>query len=467
MITKEQRQTEFHLECNPDGTMKCCTGCGTCKPLREFKVFDEPKFDPDMCSICEDERSETSHDCLVCDITRCGQSMICGACERGQEQESEKVEEQYVERRQRPRKMHRRSDPKKLMVFKNGMLDCSQGIDTWLYELTPSLFTYNVFPYSFDPSARSRLYEDTVNDIFNGDQERIRVWHQWLGYSLISDQSQEKLMFLIGGRRSGKGTLLSVLRGILGENQCVSTTYRSVGSRFGLAGLENKLAATIGDARMPSKTEANAALEAILQITGGDSVTIEPKFRPQHDAKLNCRFTVVANELPTFADSARALVARSIILNFPNDYFGREDVTLKRRLKEEANQGKLINYALDGLKDLRKQGYFTITKSSEAYYEAFEEITAPVSAFVKQCCTLRDDNEAYSTKDMLFEAWAAWCKLSNRQVGSAAYFARHLYQACPAIKNFRSTDNSGKRIQVFRGIVLQEWVYDEYLGRPK
>jgi len=358
-------------------------------------------------------------------------------------------------------------DPKNLMVFKNGVLDIEdymQTNDPQLYEHTPRLFTFNAFPYDFDPEARSRLYEDTVNDILNGDKEQIRAWHQWIGYCLISDVSQEKLMFLIGGRRSGKGTMLNTFWSILGKNQCVSTTFRSVGSRFGLAGLENKLAATIGDARMPTKAEANAALEVMLQISGGDTVTIEPKFKLQHDAQLGCRFTIAMNELPGFVDPALAFAARSIILKFPNDYLGKEDITLKRRLKEEASQGKLINYALDGLQNLRKQGGFTMPKSSEELIKALEETNAPVLAFVGECCIKIPS--AIIPRNQLYEAWAYWCNKTGHKYGNENYFGRWFKQACPTVEDAR-LNFDGRRQYCYRGITLQDWVYSQYLGKPK
>ena len=99
MITIEQRKNEFHVECNPDGVTKCCSRCATSKPLREFRVSDEPKLDPEACTMCDLERSK-SHACLVCDITRCGQHTICMACEKDceieQVQQAVEMRKKYI-----------------------------------------------------------------------------------------------------------------------------------------------------------------------------------------------------------------------------------------------------------------------------------------------------------------------------------------------------------------------------------
>jgi hypothetical protein len=48
------------------------------------------------------------------------------------------------------------------------------------------------------------------------------------------------------------------------------------------------------------------------------------------------------------------------ILTFPNSYLGRQNYTLKDQLIKEAKSGKLINFALRGLKSLyQNQGFIT------------------------------------------------------------------------------------------------------------
>ncbi len=430
----QAHEDEFDHEFNPTGTLRHCGWCGKTKNLSRFNK-DDNHFS--------------------------GYSINCRDCEAKEQtrKNSKGSSVQLLE-----------ADPKKLIVFKNGIFNVENYMATGnsqLYPHTPALFITDCVSYDFDPKARSQLYEDTINDIFSGDEECIRTWHQWLGYNLLPDMTQEKLMLLIGNTRSGKSTLIDVLRSVLSESQCISTSYSALANRFGCSPLVNKLAATIGDVRMPRKDVANVALDVLLKVTGGDSVPIEPKFQPQYDAYLKCRFTIAMNNLPTFSDSARAFVARSIILHLPNSYLGRENIRLKKDLKEEAANGKLINYALDGLKDLNKQGGFINPKSSKPFIESLEEITAPVSAFVKECCMLDDEDPTfYSVKDQLFDAWKAWCQKSNRSIGSREYFCRHLRQACPTVDGFRP-QLGNKRVQAFKGIKLQDWVYGEYLDAPQ
>ncbi|MCK5615823.1 hypothetical protein KAR91_78895 [Candidatus Pacearchaeota archaeon] len=356
--------------------------------------------------------------------------------------------------------------PSNLIIFKNGMLDVNEYVkgDIVMHNSDPRLFTYNVFPYDFDEDVWSNLYEDTYNQIFNENAECIRTLLQWLGYNLVPDMTLEKLMLFIGDTRSGKSTILETLHGILGRKQYNATSFQALANTHGLYSLMGKLAATLGDARTPRRGEADAALQTILQISGGDPVTVNPKYIQPFDVHLTCRFTVAMNNLPGFSDPAKAFVARSIVLNFPNSYVNREDFTLKARLKKEAKEGKLINFALQGLKDLREQGKFTMPVSSELLLQQLQEITAPVTAFVGECCDKIPN--AYIARDQLYEAWQIWCHKSGHNAGNKNYFGRWFRQACPGIESFRP-EIDGRRQYAYHGITLADWVYSAYLGRPK
>ncbi|KKK85699.1 hypothetical protein LCGC14_2770670, partial [marine sediment metagenome] len=58
------------------------------------------------------------------------------------------------------------------------------------------------------------------------------------------------------------------------------------------------------------------------------------------------------------------LEPRLNLLHFENSYIGREDRFLKKRLNKEADAGKLINFALRGLKRLRENRQFTLPPTS-------------------------------------------------------------------------------------------------------
>lgn len=355
--------------------------------------------------------------------------------------------------------------PSNLIIFKNGMLDikeyCKGNIK--LHDPDPRLFTYNVIPYAFDPKVWSNRFEDTYNQWMDEDEERIRLLAQWYGYNLVSDMSQEKLMIFVGPTRGGKGTACEVLQGIIGRNQYCSTSFQALSSPYGLSNLVGKLAAILGDAKTPRKSEADTALENILRIVGRDYITINPKYVTPYDIYPTCRFTIAMNNLPKFSDAAQAFVARSNILGFFNSYAGKEDTSLKTRLNKEAVEGKMINFALWGLKDLRKQGRFVIPGTSKALIRQLQEIVAPVLSFTEECCITGDEH--YILRTTLFEAWEHWCNRGHYNSTNINHFGHELKQAVPGVQDFRPTVDN-RRQWAYKGIMLQPWVEKEFLGKP-
>ncbi len=159
-------------------------------------------------------------------------------------------------------------EPESLIAFKNGILDVDEYIkgNIKFYDPTPALFSYNILPYNFDEDVDSDIWDNFLEEIFNGEEDKIGLLSQWFGYNCVPDMRYEKLMLCTGRPRSGKGTVLNTLAAMLGSGQCVSTSFQTLCTEFGYHPLVGKLSVMLGDAKVPHPKEAAAALEKILQV---------------------------------------------------------------------------------------------------------------------------------------------------------------------------------------------------------
>ena len=363
--------------------------------------------------------------------------------------------------------------PSSLIAFKNGILNVDEyakGIIK-LYKPTPALFSMNILPYDFNEDANSSLWDNFLQDIFNGDADKIELLSQWFGYNCVPDMSMEKLMLMIGRPRSGKGTVVNALANVLGQGQCVSTSFQTLCTEFGYQPLIGKLAALLSDSKVPKPHEAEMALEKILQVVGRDPVGIRRMYLPYlSQVYLSCRFTIAMNDLPNIPDQANALEPRLNTLHFPNSYVGKEDPTLKFRLQEEAAKGKLINFALRGLINLRKGHRFAVPDSSEKMLDQLRELTTPVTAFIKDCCEFpgSEDNpkDFMVSKDDMYAAWVGWCEAQGRKFkGMKEQFGRWFVTSCPSVATLRTMLN-GRRLYAYGGVRLSNWALEDYLEKP-
>ena len=355
--------------------------------------------------------------------------------------------------------------PRQVIAFKNGLLDVDEYVNgkIILHDPTPEYFILATMPYAYDPKAESQLYEDVVNVLFNADDESIRLLTQWFGYLIVPDNRFEKFMLFTGATRSGKGTILETFQSSLGKTQYCGTTFQAMTKDHGTDPMHGKLAVMLGDAKTPRASEAGAAIELMLRIIGNDPVEINAKYAKQFTTKLFCRFTIAMNELPSFSDHAGAMRSRLNLLHFPNCYEGVEDVTLKERLAKDAREGKLINVALRGLKDLYEQGKFYVPDASKIHIEAFNEITNPVLAFIKETCTTGEDvKDYYTSKDQVFNLWCGWCASNNKKPGQKQTFCQRVQNSGMGITSARPRVD-GSREQMFKDVKIKSFAKVKYL----
>ena len=170
-----------------------------------------------------------------------------------------------------------------------------------------------------------------------------------------------RCLALIGPIRAGKGTIARMLTKLVGKGNVAGPTLASLGTNFGLSPLLGKPLAIISDARLGS-APSHTVVERLLSITGEDMLTIDRKYREPYTGRLPTRFVMVSNELPRFTDSSGAIATRMLILQLTKSFLDREDRTIESRLVPD--MPGILNWALDGLDRLTRNGRFTVPESS-------------------------------------------------------------------------------------------------------
>src|SRR5262249_19170028 len=111
---------------------------------------------------------------------------------------------------------------------------------------TPRFFTPNALDYPFDASAgQPRAWLGFLGQLWPDDPQAVGVLQEWAGYCLLPDTRLQKMLLLIGPKRSGKGTIARVLSGLVGRENVAGPTLSGLASPFGLAPLLGKALPTI------------------------------------------------------------------------------------------------------------------------------------------------------------------------------------------------------------------------------
>ena len=122
--------------------------------------------------------------------------------------------------------------------------------------------------------------------------------------------------------------------------------------------------------------------------------------------------------------------------------------------RERATLGRRpLNWALDGRDRLTERGYFLQPASAAEALQRLEDLSSPVSAFVRDRCRVAPSLDVL--KDDLWIAWKGWCTDEGRStLGTKAVFFRDLLAAYPTLKATRSRWD-GKRVHVYEGIGIR------------
>jgi len=354
-------------------------------------------------------------------------------------------------------------NPTRLIVFQNGILNVDDYIagKITLSNPDPNLFTFYKMPYDFDENLESPLWDDTIIDIL-GNKIKVQLLSQWFGYNLVPDMSFEKLMLFKGYTRAGKGTVNNTLQALLGfAPNCSTTSFPTLAGEFGLSPLRKALSVVVGDATVANKPGSdNAILLKILNIVGRDRGIINVKHSDHIDMfKYNCRFTFAMNFFPTFRDDSGSLEERTMILTFNNSHAGREDITLKDQLEQDALSGKLINFALRGLKDLYDNKGFVIPEESAEAIRAFGELVSPLGHFIRRCIE-PDPTGSGVTDDWLYEIWKWWCKYEGVKYGGKSDFIHKILAMSPNVVQIMPGE-VGNADRMLMGIKVTDWAERE------
>jgi len=302
-------------------------------------------------------------------------------------------------------------------------------------EPTPRLFVTNALDFDYDPDAPPPgRWLEFLDQVLPGDAESARLLQTWFGYVLTGNTRLQKMLMLVGPRRSGKGTVARVLTRLVGAANVCGPTTSSLAGQFGLQPLIGKGLAIVSDARFRGQ-HMPVVVERLLCISGEDALTVDRKFLSGVTLKLPTRFMFLTNELPKLTESSGALAGRFLILRFTQSFYGREDPLLTDKLLQE--RPGILKWAIEGWHRLRSDGRFIEPSSSRAAVEELEDLLSPVGAFVRERCVVGPQYRCYLSD--LYAAWSQWCAANGRdRPGTVQSFGRDLAAAVPGARTRRN-----------------------------
>ncbi len=347
----------------------------------------------------------------------------------------------------------------------NGLLNLKTAT---LEKPTPEVYCTNKIHTNFIEGGRqSDLLDETLNEIFSGNERQIQFFYEYVGYSLYSGCDLNKMLIITGNGSNGKSLILKLVKDLLeDEKNCAYETLQDMTeTKYSTHKLYNKLVNIDDDS---SKNFINDS-SLLKKITYGDKIGAEEKYKDRFYFNVKSTIIVASNETAKINDKSYGIERRLILLPLKNKFVeGKNlDATLPKKLDTDEVRETLLYKSANFFVSTLATKHFTIDADMEKaksdflkennkillFVDLLEEIkeNPDTTEAVSGILYMRDKTNAY-IKENVYTFYRDWAKdiegLDNKHIMTKTTFFKSLenlgYYQKKASKNIQYTNSKGQ-----------------------
>lgn len=286
----------------------------------------------------------------------------------------------------------------------------------------------SLLPYDYDPAATAPRFEKFLTEVLvkeenptETDLELCALIQEAMGYSLTNDMSQQVMFWLSGMGANGKSVLLGVLKSLVGD-KAFALNFSLLGTTDGnyrLAELVGKRVAFCTE----SPKDGSTSEELMRQLADGSIIDARPIRGTPIQFNSTVKLWWAMNDRPRIKDTTYAFWRRLKLIPFHRVFKEDErDTHLEDKLKVELPG--ILNFALDGLQELRRNGMFTKSEAMKQAIEEYQTESNPIAQWKEECTETAD--KPCTAADTLYISYTAWCGRVGRQPLNQTNFGREV-----------------------------------------
>jgi P4 family phage/plasmid primase-like protien len=335
------------------------------------------------------------------------------------------------------------------IITKRGIMTFETDGGITMQPPTPDFFCLNRLPYEYDPEGTCPQWLAFLEEVTKGNKDLQRMLQQWAGYLLMTSHRYQCFLLLIGDAATGKGTFSKVMTAMLGAENCSAVPLRRFADKHSLYATYGKMLNVAGDAEQ----ELTPASEAVIKAwSGGDMLDFERKYSDNFAAYPTAKLMISANDFPTFTDKSRGTWRRLRLVKFEREDTSIVDPKLGDRLLEELPG--ILNWAIEGRRDLEEAGELVAVESSRELAAAFQEEANPAGVFLKENYEYQRGRVGGIGPSKLYETYRKWCRQKGYLPLSDKSLGKEVKRAFPRVKK-RKLGSRAARFRVYEGLVLR------------
>jgi P4 family phage/plasmid primase-like protien len=316
------------------------------------------------------------------------------------------------------------------LSFANGVLAFSEACDeSDLVEHTPAYFTLVQLPYDYDPQADCPKWLRFLDEVTDGDGERIELLQQWAGYLLKQSTSQQKFLLIAGEGGNGKTVFTTMLEKMVGEDNVSHVGLCQFANRFSLSATQGKLLNSSSESCHGLDELAETMLKSYMS---GDRMTFERKYREPMHARPTAKVMISTNQLPQFTDKSRGIWRRMLFVPFGVTI--AEDRQNPKLIDElSCELPGIFNWAYDGFRSLNDAGRFVMPRKCQDAIAQYRRDVNPARTFLQDNYVAALEYEGLPCKEV-YESYVTWCHENGYRPMNSSNFGKEVKRAFGAVK---------------------------------
>lgn len=264
-----------------------------------------------------------------------------------------------------------------LLAAANGVIDLRTGE---ISAGSPSQRISKAVNVEYDPAAECPRWERFIAEIFAHDPELPGYIQRLLGYGLTGHTREQCFAVFYGEGSNGKSVLLTALRELLGDHAATVPfdMFTTSGKARGGPDAELLVGARVA---LASETNRSAVLDsaAIKNATGGEEITVNPKYRKPYAFKPQALILLATNFKPVVREQDNGTWRRIKLIPFLQRFEGdRKDSTLEETLRSE--RAGILAWLVRGAVEWHREG-LQDPASVKAAVAEYKDESDPLAGF--------------------------------------------------------------------------------------
>ncbi|MEB7801492.1 phage/plasmid primase, P4 family [Staphylococcus xylosus] len=325
--------------------------------------------------------------------------------------------------------------------FKNGVLQDGDFIEVEYKDFTPF-----VIDREYNEDAKSvDIVDEYLSNLTDNDEDYKKLIGEILGYTLETKADRIRLLakffIFVGKGGEGKGTLLQIIREILGSNNVSSLSMKNMSDSTYFPALKGMLA-NLGD-DLEDEAINNDQMKKIKNITTADDLTMREMYKKAENIKLKTTLIFTSNHMLKSFEKGESFKRRIIWCPMFNKPKKADDQFVNKITTDEALE-YWVKIMVEGYMRLYKNGKFSSSEKIEEYNEKYHEENDNTIQF----CDDHNISDFIGFRaGEIKEQYESWCNEEDQKPASK----KRLHETLKDKFNIelKTTSRNGKSVRLF------------------